>query len=150
MREEFKIPRPEWPDGKEFATALLKPAAGAKERAQDGVRMSAELAKTVAAIATNAWKAQAKMIDPVNKEVKTELRSIQRHVEGILESLRDIGVEIQDHTDTAFDYGLPLKVITSQPAPGLKKERVVETFKPTIYWQGQIIQIGEVVIATPA
>jgi len=50
----------------------------------------------------------------------------------------------------AFDYGLPLKVVTTQPTPGITKESVIETIKPTIYWQKQIIQMGEVVIATPA
>jgi hypothetical protein len=45
---------------------------------------------------------------------------------------------------------LPLKVVTSQPAPGIARETVIETIKPTIYWQQQIIQTGEVVIATPA
>ena len=57
---------------------------------------------------------------------------------------------IKDHTGEIFDYGLPLNVVTTQPSPGITKERVLETLKPTIYWQEQMIQMGEVVIATPA
>ena len=45
-----------------------------------------------------------------------------------------MGLEIKDHTGDAFDYGLPLKVVTSQPTLGLTKESVLETIKPTIYW----------------
>ena len=150
MREEFKIPQPQWPDSKELAEALMKQAGGAGRAAQNGVAVSAALARAVAAVATDAWKAQTKMVDPGSNEAKSEYRAVYRHIEGILESLKDIGVEIQGYTDAPFDYGLPLKVVTTQPTAGLKKERVVETFKPTIYWQGQIIQMGEVVIATPA
>jgi len=40
-------------------------------------------------------------------------------------------------------------VIATQPTAGLARERVTETLKPTIYWNGTIIQTGEVVIATP-
>lgn len=61
-----------------------------------------------------------------------------------------MGLEVKDHTGDAFDYGLPLKVVTTQPTPGITREMVVETIKPTIYWERQIIQAGEVVIATPA
>jgi hypothetical protein len=39
--------------------------------------------------------------------------------------------------------------VTSQPTAGITKERVTETLKPTIYWRNKIIQMGEVVIATP-
>jgi hypothetical protein len=150
MREEFKIPQPQWPDSRELTETLMKQAGATGRAAQNGVAVSAALARAVAAVATDAWKAQTKMMDPVSKEAKSEYRPVYRHVEGILKSLKEIGVEIQDHTDAPFDYGLPLKVVTTQPTPGLKKERVIETFKPTIYWQGQIIQMGEVVIATPA
>jgi hypothetical protein len=41
-----------------------------------------------------------------------------------------------------------LTVITTQPTAGIAKERVIETIKPTIYWNETIIQTGEVVIAT--
>jgi hypothetical protein len=44
---------------------------------------------------------------------------------------------------------MPLTVITTQPTAGIAKERVIETIKPTIYWNETIIQTGEVVIATP-
>jgi molecular chaperone GrpE (heat shock protein) len=105
--------------------------------------------KSLAAIATNAWKAKAKMLDGTSGEVREEMKRVYRHVEGILESLQEIGIEIRDHTGDAFDYGLPLKVVTTQPTPGITKEKVIETIKPTVYWQKQIIQMGEVVVATP-
>lgn len=105
--------------------------------------------KGMADIATNAWKAKGKMLD-ASGEVREEMKRVYRHIEGVLESLREMGLEVKDHTGDVFDYGLPLKVVTTQPTPGITREMVVETIKPTIYWERQMIQAGEVVIATPA
>jgi hypothetical protein len=82
--------------------------------------------------------------------VREEMKRVHRHIEAMFESFREMGLEIKDHTGEIFDYGLPLNVVTTQPTPGITKERVLETLKPTIYWQEQMIQMGEVVIATPA
>jgi len=103
----------------------------------------------LAAIATNAWKAKAKMIDATTGEPREEMRRVYRHIESIFDAFQQIGLELKDHTGDAFDYGLPLNVITTQPTPGIEKERVIETIKPTIYWNDLILQEGEVVIATP-
>ena len=109
-----------------------------------------DLAVALATIATNAWKARQKMWDAASGEVREEMKRVFRHIEAIQESLHSLGLETKDHTGDTFDYGLPLKVVTTQPMSGLTKETVTETIKPTIYWREQIIQMGEVVIATPA
>jgi hypothetical protein len=108
------------------------------------------MVKAIADLATNAWKAKIKMIDNSSGEVREEMKRVYRPIEGMFASFQELGVEIKDHTGEIFDYGLPLKVVTTQPTPGITKERVIETLKPTIYWQEHIIQMGEVVIATPA
>jgi hypothetical protein len=82
--------------------------------------------------------------------VREDMKRVYRHIEAMFESFQEMGLEIKDHTGEIFDYGLPLKVVTTQPTKGIAQERVIETLKPTIYWQKQIIQMGEVVIATPA
>jgi len=106
--------------------------------------------KCIAAIATNAWKARTKMLDSATGEVRDDMKRVHRHIEGILDSLSEMGIEVKDHTGDTFDYGLPLKVVTTQPTPGINKEQVVETIKPTVYCQKtSIIQMGEVVVATP-
>lgn len=107
------------------------------------------LPKALANIATNAWKARSRMVDSEG-EPREETKRIYRHVDSILDSLAQLNVEIRDHTGEAFDYGLPLNVITTQPTKGINRDRVIETIKPTIYWNRQLIQAGEVVIATPA
>ncbi len=106
--------------------------------------------KGMADIATEVWKAKAKMLDGASGDVRSEMKRVYRHIESVLATLQEMGLEVKDHTGDAFDYGLPLKVITTQPTQGITRESVFETIKPTIYWQQQIIQMGEVVIATPA
>jgi len=106
--------------------------------------------KAIAAIATNAWRAKVKMMDASSGEVRDDMKRVYRHIESIFQAFQDMGLEVKDHTGDPFDYGLPLHVVTTQPTPGLTKERVLETIKPTIYWQNQVLQRGEVVIATPA
>lgn len=122
-------PVPDWPDPSATAEAVRH---------------------ALASIATHAWRARGRMVDPTSGEVREDMKRLNRSVEGIVESLRALGVEIKDHTGQSFDYGLPLKVISTQPTAGIVKEQVVETLRPTVYWRQQIIQPGEVVIATPA
>lgn len=154
MPEEFNIPTPQWPDDRKVIEAVSAhiQAILATRGGEVEIRhtIPPNVIKGMADIATNVWKAKAKMTDGSSGEVREEMKRVYRHIEGVLETLHEMGLEVKDHTGDAFDYGLPLKVVTTQPTQGLTREVVVETIKPTIYWQQQIIQMGEVVIATPA
>ena len=154
MPKEFDIPSPAWPEKEkvmdsvmtQFKSLLATNAAGSENRQA----IPSVVVKGVADIATNAWKAQTKMLDSVSGEVRDEMKRVYRHIESILKALNDMGVEVQGHTGDAFDYGMSLNVVTTQPTPGIGRESVTETIKPTIRWHKQTIQMGEVVIATPA
>jgi len=153
--DEFQIPPAEFPDGSKVIEQVLRLQEAILAEAKGGggeVRHAVppNVVRGMADIATNVWKAKGKMLDGASGEVRGEMKRVYRHIESILESLHEMGLELKDHTGDAFDYGLPLKVITTQPTQGIPRESVIETIKPTIYWQQQIIQMGEVVIATPA
>ncbi len=105
--------------------------------------------KEFAYIATQAWKARTKMLDPTSGEAREDMKRVIRHIDAILSTIRDIGFEIKDHTGEGFDYGQPLRLVATQPTAGLAKDTVLETLKPTIYWRGQIIQTGEVIVGIP-
>jgi len=154
MPDEFKIPSPQWPNEQKLIDALKKQFKNALSCSQDGgtsarYAVPEKFVKIIADVATNAWKAKTKMTDSASGEVREEMKRVYRHIEGILESFQEMGLEIRDHTGEVFDYGLPLNVVTTQPTLGVVRERVIETLKPTIYWQQQMIQMGDVVIATP-
>lgn len=130
---------------------LAKPdsANTAAFRHGDDAIEPADIINALASIATNAWKAQNRLVDPKTGEPHEETKRIHRHIESILDSLGQIQVQVKDHTGEVFDYGLPLTVVTTQPTRGIDRERVIETIKPTVYWKQQMIQAGEVVIVTP-
>lgn len=108
-----------------------------------------KLQKTIPGIATNAWRAQKKMINVETGEPKEELRRIYRHVEAILDALADAGVEIVDPCGQAYDTGMALKVVSAEEREGLRREEIIETLKPTVREHGRILQLGEVVIGIP-
>lgn len=100
-------------------------------------------------IAINAWRAKIKMVDSNTGEAKEAMQLIYRHIEAIFEALKGIGVEIIDHTGKTYDSGMALKVISFEQTPELSKEEIKETIKPSILWQGRLIEIGEVIVGTP-
>jgi hypothetical protein len=106
------------------------------------------MSSCLAALATQAWRLHQKMTLS-DGSVREDATRLVRHVDSMYEIFLRLGLEIKDHTGDDFDYGLPVKVISAQPSPGISRERVIETLRPTIYWQTVIIQTGEVVIATP-
>jgi hypothetical protein len=155
VREVFIIRKAAWPDERETLREIglqlvkIKDQGKGKEAGEGAFLVPPAMVHAMADIATNAWKAKEKMTFGDSGEVRDEMKRVFRHVESILESLREMGLEVKSHTGESFDYGLPLKVVTTQPTQGITKESVIETIKPTIYWQSKIIQMGEVVIATP-
>lgn len=106
-------------------------------------------ARAVAELGTHAWKARRRLEKISGAELPGDLARLQRHLDGILDSLSSLGLQIKDHTGEQFDYGQSLTVVASQPRANITQEIVAETIRPTIYLQGHRIQQGEVVIYTP-
>jgi hypothetical protein len=105
--------------------------------------------KILASIATNIWRAKGKMLDPETGEAKEEMKRVYRHIEAIFDALKELGVETIDQTGRAYDLGMMLNVVSFEQTPGLAKEEIKETFKPSVTWQGRLIQKGEVIVGTP-
>jgi hypothetical protein len=105
--------------------------------------------KTLISIATNTWRAKAKMVDPSTGEIREDLKRVGRHIEAIYRNLAEVGIVIRDHTGDAYDEGQPMKVIASKPTPGQDKKRVSETLLPSIFWNNRLVQNGEIEIAIP-
>jgi hypothetical protein len=130
------------------ATAeVARPAAATA--AEGGDKVTA-LNGSIAAIVTNLWRAKMKMIEPGTGEPKEETRRIYRHIEGALETFGQLGLTITEMVNQPYDAGLPVKVLTFQPTPGLKRDTIVEVIRPTIIWQDTLLQMGEIVVGIPA
>lgn len=158
--KEFQIPNIPFPDAAQIEQKLLRVEESdmeprlKEENARPGeveprYAVPGNVVRGMADVATSVWKARTKMLDGASGEVREEMKRVYRHIESVFESFERMGIEVKDHTGDHFDYGLPLKVITTEPKEGINHETVLETIKPTVYWERKIIQMGEVVIATP-
>jgi hypothetical protein len=102
-------------------------------------------------VGTGLWRLRNKMVRPGTDEPLEEMRRAYRHLQSTWDVLKEAGVEILDHNGEAVPEGgvYSLKTLAYQPTPGINRERVIETIKPTIYFKDQMIQMGEVIIGTP-
>jgi hypothetical protein len=142
---EFRIAEPPWPDDwletlRKLAELPPAPPPGPEDT--ERVRFLADLS-------TGIWRLRQKMVEPGTERPKEQFRREYRHLESVWDVLRQAGMEIQDHTGKPFDSGQALKVLAFQPTPGVRRERVQETVKPTIYYKGRHIQMGEVIVESP-
>ena len=100
-------------------------------------------------LGTGLWRLKQRMLEPGTDRPLDEMRRAYRHLESVMDVAREAGLEIQDHTGAPFHSGMALQVLAFQPTPGVQREKVEETIKPTIYLNGTMIQMGEVIVATP-
>ncbi len=153
LENQFPLGKPNWPDEQQIKEAFLAGLA-ARQHQREPRRAEPSGAdayeKALASIATNAWKARTRLKNSRTGEDSGVLNRLNIDLDKIWDVLVDeLKMEIIDHTGNDFDYGMVLRVVTTQPMAGIKKERVIQTLKPTINWRSKNIQIGEVVIAEP-
>lgn len=108
-----------------------------------------ELGVSMAALATQVWRARNRIVDPITREPREEMRRVYRHVEGAFESLAEMGLVINDWLNQPYDSGLPVKVLTFQPASDVQRDTVLEATRPTVIWKERLLQMGEVIVGIP-
>jgi len=108
---------------------------------------------TVADVATNMWRMMRRFADASNGAENGDLPRAQRmtvrNLRSMSDRLAEAGVSVQDHDGITFDTGLMLKVLAYEPRPGIDREIVVETVRPSVYRAGRCIQMGEVIVGFP-
>jgi hypothetical protein len=100
-------------------------------------------------VATNTWRLKVRMIDPDTSEPKEETRKLFRFVEGLFRALDDAGIQVIDKTGKPYDNGMSEKVISFEQIPGLMKEEIIETIRPSVRWKGRPIHNGEIIVGIP-
>ncbi|HEY0323489.1 MAG TPA: hypothetical protein VGC66_21205 [Pyrinomonadaceae bacterium] len=138
------ISRRPQPQQQQSSTKELEQAAAYKELSHFVVSLLAD-------VGTGLWRMRQKMVQPGTNLPQEEMRRAFRHLESTWDVLAQSDVQIIDHTGEAMpEAGVySLKVLAYEPTPGLRREKVVETIKPTIYFRDQMIQMGEVIVGTP-
>jgi hypothetical protein len=149
---EFRIEALEWPgdffDAVKALTAPPAPRGPAGE--EDPERRRARLG-LLADIGTGLWRLRQRMVDESSGRPLDAMRKAYRHFESVWDALTQAGVEVHDHTGEAVPEGgvYALKTVAFQPTPGLSREKVIDTIKPSVYYRGELIQMGEVIVGTP-
>jgi hypothetical protein len=103
-------------------------------------------------VITNAWRAKQKLLDKEKNEPRDDhARRASYHLDGIFESMKDLGVVIDESVSVnrLYDTGMDLTVVAWEPTPGLSRELIIEIIKPAIKFKGRLAQRGEVIVGTP-
>jgi hypothetical protein len=139
--EEFRIPEPPWPKNfLEYAddiASLLQP----REK-HDG-----EVISFLKNVGNGLWRIRNRLREVEN--APKEIRSAVRFLESTWDSLTQSGVSIQDHTGEIITGGEALRIIAFEPSSRVSCDQVIETIKPTIYYRGKMVQMGEVIVGQP-
>ena len=131
------------------SAAMPPPAPAAVPPAPEPPASPEGLGSSLAALATHVWRTKGKMVDSATGEPKEDSKRAYRHVEASIETLAQMGVTINDWLDQPYDPGLPVKVLTFQPHPGVTRDTVIEAVRPTVIWREQLLQLAEVVVGIP-
>jgi len=101
------------------------------------------------AAAAGIWRTQRKLERRGDTLSAADLRQLRRFVQGSRDALAGDGLEMQDHDGEPFDPGQSLDVLLFQDEPELTREVVLETVRPTVYFRGERIQMGQVIVGRP-
>ncbi|MQY20483.1 hypothetical protein [Nocardia macrotermitis] len=106
----------------------------------------------LADLATGVWRLNNKLTDnaaEAEADPAKLLRALSRQVTSMADALAEAGIQVQSHTGEPFDGGQSVQVIAYAPAATADRERVAETIMPTVYVDGQLVQMGQIIVATP-
>jgi hypothetical protein len=107
------------------------------------------LLRTYADLGTSWWRLARKMLRPGTDRPLDEMKGIFTFVESLRDVIEELGIQVIDHTGKEIPQNLSLEVLAYQEKPGLTKDRVSETVRPTVYYKDRMIQMGRVYVDTP-
>ncbi|HEY5855656.1 MAG TPA: hypothetical protein VIW24_16820 [Aldersonia sp.] len=115
--------------------------------------MNRDFTPLLVELATKVWRLQGKLAAEggtarMDGAAKV-LRAVSRQLDSMADALADAHVVVQSHTGDPFDDGQRVEVIARAPSDLVLRETVAETVTPTVYIDGLVKQMGQVVVATP-
>lgn len=149
-KELLKIPQMPFPDENKLAKELVGNIQECVSGASSNIKGSVpvEYVKAFAKLATHIWRIKKKMYN-ADGVIIEGFDKIERYFEGIEQTLVSLQVTIKDHTNDVYDHGMQVNPVAYEPMSGINRDMIKETLLPTIYWNNQIIQRGEVIVGKP-
>jgi hypothetical protein len=103
--------------------------------------------KRLAEAATGLWRAQRRLAGDDGRSAAG--RQAGRYLRTCREALAASGLVVQDHDGDRFDAGRSIEVLAFEDRPSLTAETVLQTVRPTVYFHGSRIQMGQVIVGCP-
>jgi hypothetical protein len=96
-------------------------------------------------LATEVWRLK-KALTTVSSVPNANTFTIS--IERLEDALRSLKLEIHDPLGEAYDEGMTLSVSLFEKTRALPQgvKRIAETISPTVYWNGQLLQVGKVIV----
>lgn len=139
--KEFRIASPVWPQDLWESTEQIVSLIGSPPQEEKGmIRLLKE-------IGTGLWRIRNRLSGEANPSM--EIRGALRFLETTWDALAQYGLEIHDHTDEIVTGGESFRVIATESSECVVRNQVIETIKPTLFFNGTMIQLGEVIVGTP-
>lgn len=107
--------------------------------------------KLVSSLAIEIWRLEKRINKIKNRtpeDSNKEFNPILEQMQRIKDVFKKQEIEIQEHTGKVYDDGLSCKALYFEEVDGIPKGKmqVIETIKPSVYFKGQIIFHGEVIV----
>ena len=102
----------------------------------------------IADIANALWRVQ-NSLDDKESDHAIVIRRISRHTQSALDALQSAVIEIRNYSNEPYSVGMAVSVLAFQPTPGLEREMILETIKPSIYFKDTLIQRADVIVGVP-
>lgn len=148
-RREFRIAPPAWDEeqlGQLERVLAALPARSDPVDSADSADPDTELdVSALCDAATNLWRAH-KRLEGSDERLSRQAR---RYLVNTRDALTDAGLVIQDHDGAKFHPGQALEAVIVQPDPELTVPVVIETVRPSVYFQERQIQMGQVIVGVP-
>lgn len=139
--KEFRIATPVWPQDMWESTEQIVSLIASPPQEEKGLML------ILKEIGTGLWRIRNRLKGEMNPSL--EIRGAMRFLESTWDALVQSGLEIRDHTDEIVTGGESLRIVAAEPSDHVVRNQVIETIKPTIFYRGTIIQMGEVIVGTP-
>lgn len=105
--------------------------------------------KAVVEAATGLWRAGRRLQDEDPDREDRVMRRLRQYVDSASDGLSRIGVQVIDHDGEPHVDGMGVEVLAIEPVPGLDREMIVETLRPTIYLDDRRLQMAQVAVGRP-